>query len=301
MSASSTCATNQPGFASVIINRNAGGPLSKEPLSNKYSPCRLRALEFIYGTEGIISSGGVQSVDAMLREVDLEGKTLLDVGCGLGGVDIYLARKYKVTITAVDREPFMIECAEGLVKRTSEAFKGSISYRTLANPVSLKEFADNSFDVVMSKQVLYHLTSDHRELYLREMCRVLKPGGALVTEDLLVAKLPFTEGVKKTLCITAATEASGQKDAFCYFITPEEYCSLIGNAELQNIRHIDNTAQQILNTEQDVQRLRDCKESFLKELGADTYESRVRSFDNLLGSLKSYEVVSGIFTATKKK
>ncbi len=49
-----------------------------------YSPLFLRALEYIYGSEGIISSGGIESVDVMLANINLDNKTLLDVGCGFG-------------------------------------------------------------------------------------------------------------------------------------------------------------------------------------------------------------------------
>lgn len=293
--------TNKPDFASVVINKNVDMPLSKDPLSNMYSPLFLRALEYIYGSEGIISSGGVESVEAMLANVNLDNKTLLDVGCGFGGVDLHLARKYKVIITAVDREAFMIECANELSRRSSTSLKGRITYQTLSDPLSLKEFADNTFDVVLCKQVLYHLPSVKRELYLREIFRVLKPGGTIVTEDLLTASQPYTDLVNKALSIDAVKENLQLQEAFCYLITPEEYSSLMSNAGFKNINHTDNTIQQINYTEKDIQRIQNSAEYFSKELGRDTYEFVIGVWDKFIKAMKPHELTSGIFTATKNK
>jgi phosphoethanolamine N-methyltransferase len=169
----SSSPADHPNFTSVVINKNVEGTFSKDRLSNKYSPRFLRALEYIYGSEGIISSGGIESIDVMLANINLDNKTLLDVGCGFGGVDLHLSRKYKVIITGVDRESFMIECANKLLKRSSIPLKGSVTYQTLSDPLNLKEFADSTFDVILCKQVLYHLPTMKRDLYLREIYRVL--------------------------------------------------------------------------------------------------------------------------------
>lgn len=289
-----------PNFTSVVINENVEGTLSKDPLSNMYSPLFLRALEYIYGSEGIISSGGIESVDAMLASINLDNKTLLDVGCGFGGVDLHLARKYKVIITGVDRETFMIECANELLRRSSIPLIGEVTYQTLSDPLSLKEFADSTFDVILCKQVLYHLPSAKRELYLREMYRVLKAGGTLVTEDLLTASQLYTELVKKALNIDSVKENFQLQEAFCYLITPHEYGSLMSNAGFENVNHIDNTNQQISYTTKDIQRIENSSEYFSKELGKDTYEFVVSVWDKFIKAMIPHELISGIFTATKK-
>jgi phosphoethanolamine N-methyltransferase len=286
-------------FSSVVINKDIEKPLSKNPLTNMYSPHFLRALEYIYGSEGIISSGGIESVDAMLANVNLDNKALLDVGCGFGGVDIYLARKFNVSITGVDREEFMIECANELLKRSSETLKGKISYQTLSDPLSLKEFADNSFDIILCKQVLYHLPSEKREKYLREIYRVLKPQGMLVTEDLLVAQRPYTELVKKALNIETVKDELQIEEAFCHLITPAEYSSLLSNARFQNINHTDNTIQQVGYTEMDVKRIQESSEYFSNELGKETYDFVVNVWDNFIKAMRPHELTSGIFKATK--
>ena len=46
------------------------------------------------------------------------------------------------------------------------------------NVPHLTRFNDNSFDVVVSFQVIEHIEDDHT--FLKEICRVLKPGGKLI-------------------------------------------------------------------------------------------------------------------------
>lgn len=291
---------NKPEFASVVIDEELTTPPSKDPLSNLYSPHFLRALEYIYGSEGIISSGGIESVDAMLKNIDLNNKSVLDLGSGFGGVDLYLAKKYKINITAVDCEQFMIERAHKLLQRSKGQLQGTISYKTLADPFSLKEFANNTFDIIICKQVLYHLPSVKRGLYLNEIFRVLKSGGIIVTEDLMVNKVPFTELVNKALNIDAVKDKLKLEQAFCYLITPEEYSSLMSDAGFQNVKCNENTDEQIRYTENDIERIRTSKEYFSKELGEDTYEFIVNVWNNFINAMRPHEIISGIFTAIKK-
>jgi ubiquinone/menaquinone biosynthesis C-methylase UbiE len=291
--------SKKPDFESVLIQKT-NGPLSKECLSNKYSPCLLRALEYIYGTEGIISSGGIASVEAMFSNVDLDGKTLLDVGCGMGGVDLYLAKNHNVTIIGVEHEPYMNECANQLLSRSSAHLRGRVSFQLLADSLSLKEFDKNTFDVVLCKQVLYHLTAQQRLEYMKEMYRVLKPGGIIITEDLLVAYEPYTERVQRSLNVENVNSSLQLQNAFCYLITPEEYTKLISASGFDNVNFIDNTNEQIQYTERDVQRIRESAESFSSEMGRDIYKYFSDSWDNLIQALKPHEVISGIFKAKKE-
>lgn len=95
---------------------------------------------------------------------------VLEVGCGEGrGVDVLINQSD--SFTAVDK-------IEALIQKLSEKFpQGKFMSMNIPPLGGLK---DNTYDFVVSFQVIEHIQND--ELYLREIHRVLKPGGtALLT------------------------------------------------------------------------------------------------------------------------
>ncbi|MDH3535045.1 MAG: SAM-dependent methyltransferase, partial [Gammaproteobacteria bacterium] len=58
----------------------------------EYDEDLIALLEALWG-EGFMSPGGTDEVDRYLEGISLEGLSVLDIGCGLGGVDIHLIRK----------------------------------------------------------------------------------------------------------------------------------------------------------------------------------------------------------------
>ncbi|MCU0367223.1 MAG: class I SAM-dependent methyltransferase [Cyclobacteriaceae bacterium] len=95
---------------------------------------------------------------------------LLEVGCGEGrGIDWLLP--HIESYTAIDK---ILPVIEGLKKKYPQGkfLSGNIP--------PLTDFEDNSFDSVVSFQVIEHIKND--ALFLKEIYRVLKPGGvALIT------------------------------------------------------------------------------------------------------------------------
>jgi ubiquinone/menaquinone biosynthesis C-methylase UbiE len=232
----------------------------------------------------------------MVATIDLENKTLLDVGCGFGGVDLYLASKYSLTITAVDREPYMIECAQALLNRSSAPLKGTIQYMTLANPFKLDEFENNSFDLIFCKQTLYHLISETRESYLKEMFRVLKPNGKIIIEDWLTPVMPYTDRVK-----IALNDGNRTKEPFGYLITPNDYQLMLSNAGFSHIIFTDTTNEQVTYTINEIMRIRSRAVCFSQELSADYYKAKASYWNFWFDTILAHEILSGILTATKQE
>lgn len=91
---------------------------------------------------------------------------ILDAGCGTGGAMVYLAQFGRVT--GFDYSPYALAyCRRRKLKRLSRA------------GVEGLPFADASFDLVASIDVLYHEAVTDYQRALREFQRVLKPGGRL--------------------------------------------------------------------------------------------------------------------------
>jgi ubiquinone biosynthesis O-methyltransferase len=115
--------------------------------------------------------------DELIRElVGLPaGRRILDVGCGDGLLAASLARAGAV-VTGVDSDPCMLEAGRARAQRaglTAEFVEGDI--RALP-------FAAAAFDVVVAVTVLCFVPDAERAV--REMARVLKPGGHMVIGEL---------------------------------------------------------------------------------------------------------------------
>lgn len=151
----------------------------------------------------------------------IEGKRVLDFGCG-SGFGSHMMSKTAKSVEAVDVAAEAIEYASRRYSASNVRF-GKIS------PTGPIPFADRSFDVVTSFQVLEHVADQER--YLREAFRVLMPGGKLLlitpnrTYRLLPGQRPwnrwhlmeFSEAQLKNLVTSVFPEVemlrmSGRKD-----------------------------------------------------------------------------------------
>lgn len=141
----------------------------------------LHAPLFYDFTLGLLTLGREQAFrEKLLRFVELRaGETVLDVGCGTGG--LALAAKRQVgpagTVFGIDASADMLARAERKTRRAGleVVFK-------LASAQELP-FADASVDAVAATLMLHHLPRTSRARFLQEVRRVLKPAGRLLLVD----------------------------------------------------------------------------------------------------------------------
>lgn len=262
-----------------------------ERLSNLYSPVFIDACQVIYGSKGIISQGGIQSVINMFKGIPLDGKKVLDAGCGVGGTDIYLAQKHCVEILGVDKEPYMTSEANKLLSKQQQSLKGRVHFQTLKAPTSLQEFPDNTFDVVYSKEMLYHVPVEDKQQYVNEMFRVLKPGGILVTADWHSRIAELGPVMKRML--------QGGTPGFCYFITPEHFHTILKTAKFANILFKDASQEHIDYQKDDICRLQEKAQKLCKMANADALNRWTRNWQLFLEAMESGDLRSSVFIAKK--
>jgi SAM-dependent methyltransferase len=119
---------------------------------------------------------GKGDAETVRRYLPERGAVVLNIGCGVGRVEKYLA-PHVAEMHAVDVSGEMIARA-----RERLAGQRNVHLREIANDEFLRGFEDGRFDLVFSFLVLQHLSKEDAFLYLRDAFRVLKPGGVLFAQ-----------------------------------------------------------------------------------------------------------------------
>jgi ubiquinone/menaquinone biosynthesis C-methylase UbiE len=119
------------------------------------------------------TAGYLGVVRRLIEEAQLRpGETVLEVGCGTGVLDRWLARHTGGAnhIVGIDISRYMLREATALARQ--EGLEGVVEFRE--GSAEALPFPENSFDVAMSSTVIQRVDA---ERMLREMVRVTKPGG----------------------------------------------------------------------------------------------------------------------------
>lgn len=107
-----------------------------------------------------------------------KGQRILEFGVGTASLSILLKQIHPLPeVIGIDVDPEVLRIARQKIKKSGvfmvvEQYDGSIL-----------PFADQSFDRVVTCLVLHHLDPKQKRQSLREMRRVLKPGGSLHVAD----------------------------------------------------------------------------------------------------------------------
>ena len=144
---------------------------------DEYGETFVAGLEWMWG-EGFLSPGGEAEVARIVAGAPIDGARVLDVGCGLGAVDVLLVERFGAAhVTGIDVEAPLVARAAARVEAAGLADRISIN---IVSPGPFP-FQDAAFDVVFSKDSMIHIP-DKRALYM-DIHRVLAPGGWMVLSD----------------------------------------------------------------------------------------------------------------------
>lgn len=130
------------------------------------------------GTADVMRRQIIPPITRFVQEAGgAERLRLLDVACGTGRTLHQLARAHPaLRLYGVDLSPAYIRTAR---KRLADVAEISLA---VENGEALP-YADGTFDIVTSVYLFHELPRAHRRNVVRELYRVLKPGGLVVLED----------------------------------------------------------------------------------------------------------------------
>lgn len=165
--------------------------------------------------------------DVLIEAVGLgRGQRLLDIGCGFGRPAIRFAERTDAQVLGINVSEEQIRTAERLA---GEAGLTDRARFEVADANQLP-YPDGSFDAVWAVEVLMYLPDRLRAL--KEIHRVLKPGGLFVLSD-------YTERVDLTDDQRAALATGFTVDSLP---TAAQYDALVATAGFHVVRKEDATA-----------------------------------------------------------
>ena len=152
-----------------------------EGLDQGYELDYMPVIDLVWG-RGYIAPGGDDNVAKIVEGVDLSDRVVIDFGSGSGGGAVALAKNHGARVIGLELEPPLVERSREIAAEAGVADR--VEFRCVEpGPLALE---DQSIDVFYTSGVMIHVPD--RDALLREVMRVLRPGGWLVGYDWFVER-----------------------------------------------------------------------------------------------------------------
>ncbi|KAF7834544.1 phosphoethanolamine N-methyltransferase [Senna tora] len=249
--------------------------------SVEYNHKSILRYERVYG-QGFVSTGGIETTKEFVAKLDLKpGQKVLDVGCGIGGGDIYMAENFDVEVVGIDLSINMISLA---IERAI-GLKCTVEFECV--DCTKKTYPERTFDVIYTRDAMLHI-QDKPTLF-KSFYKWLKPGGKLlITDYCMSAKSPsvdYAEYIKK---------------GGYYFHDFKAYRQIIKNAGFDNVIAEDQTNMVCLKFKFFVLLFGAWEIQFLNHYFQKEYNEIVEKWEAKKTRAAAGDQIWGLFIATKK-
>ncbi|KAF7848774.1 hypothetical protein BT93_L1575 [Corymbia citriodora subsp. variegata] len=247
----------------------------------QYKCSGILRYERVFG-QGFVSTGGIDTTKEFVAKLELQpGQKVLDVGCGIGGGDFYMAENFDVEVIGIDLSinmiSFALERAIGL--------KCSVEFEVA--DCTKKSYPDNTLDVIYSRDTILHI-QDKPALF-KSFFKWLKPGGKVLISDYCKhAGTPspeFGAYIKQRGYDLHDVKAYGQ---------------MLRDAGFAEVIAEDRTDQFIEVLEKELNAIEKDKDAFISDFSEEDYNDIVGGWKAKLTRSSSGEQRWGLFIAKKK-
>jgi ubiquinone/menaquinone biosynthesis C-methylase UbiE len=123
--------------------------------------------------------GADRARQSLLDQPQLKSaERVLDIGCGTGTFATLLKKRFpRIEVTGLDPDQ------KALARAQRKSERAGVSIRFEQGFADELPYKSGRFDVVISSFMFHHLEASNREKTLREVRRVLKPGGTFYLMD----------------------------------------------------------------------------------------------------------------------
>ena len=208
------------------------GHIDETAVGSRYGEWFSRGLRGI-GMRYVFSRRGLWVINTPYRRIlgaaNITAQDrVLDLGCGLGNILIALAERidFAHPPAGVDVSPDLIRIGEREIGQAG--LGGHISLQVA--PATRLPFEEGAFDVVLTSHVLKHLDDEALLTSLREVVRVLRPGGRFLLWE-------FEKSPRSALLFWSA-RLTGLPPAF-QLRTMAEFSRALGSAGFHRVVRVD--------------------------------------------------------------
>jgi len=257
---------------------------------SQYSMNGILRYEKIFGP-GFVSTGGKETTENFVSKMNLkEGEKVLDVGCGIGGGDFYMAKKYAVTVHGMDLSANMISIAmERQLNILAQGDRSAAKVVFELSDATERVFRSNSFHAIYSRDTILHI-QDKASLFA-SFYTWTKPGGRLLISDYCCGQ------EDRSLWSEHFTQYVKQRGYQLH--TVQEYGKILEGAGYCDVEAIDVTDYLVERCEEELKRIQPLQPEFVKEFSQADYDYLVEGWKSKIARCLQGDQRWGLFIAKK--